>query len=52
MILVSVFRRYQFLDRLVVLVNFFGNISLSFQHRSLDFFQCLVFSCILPTKPF
>ena len=39
MSLVSVLRRYQLLDLLVVLVNFFGNVSLSFQHRSLEFFS-------------
>ena len=43
MILVSVVRRNRFLDRLVGLVSFFGNVSLSFQHRSLEFSVSLFF---------
>ena len=52
MILVSVFRRYQFLDPLNVLVNFFGNVSLSFQHRSLDFFSFSFFPAYYLQSPF
>ena len=43
MFLVSILRRYQFLDLLDVLVIFFGIVSLSFQPRSLNFFSFALF---------
>ena len=52
MILVSVLRRYQFLVIFDVLVVFFGIVSLSFQHRSLDFFSFSFFPAYYLQSPF